>query len=124
VADDLAIYETIAAAVAEAREPNLSPFDPPQVRRALERVLRFPVPRRDFLTWLDGRVRVFSGGRVSLEERPAADRPLPGQAGHAFPPGQDSVPELRLRLVVEGEPFAEPVVLRSEAPVLVYPMRG
>jgi hypothetical protein len=124
VADDLAIYETIAAAVAEAREPDLSSFDPPQVRTALERVLRFPGPRRDFLAWLNGRVQLLTGGRVSIEERPIDDRPLEDQVVRAFPPGQASVPELPVRVVVEGEPFAEPAVVRADDPVVQFPMRG
>jgi hypothetical protein len=124
VADDLAIYETIAAAVAEAREPDLSSFDPSQVQTALERVLRFPCARRNFLAWLNGRVRVISGGRVSIEERPVDDRPLEDQVMRAFPPGQDSVPELPVRVVIEGEPFAEPAVVRADDPVVQFPMRG
>jgi hypothetical protein len=124
VADDLAIYETIAAAVAEAREPDLSPFDPSQVRTALERVLRFRGPQQDFLAWLNSRVRLLSGGRVSIEERPIDDRPLEDQVVQAFPPGQDSVPELPVRVVVEGEPFAEPAVVRADDPVVQFPMRG
>jgi hypothetical protein len=124
VADDLAIYESIAAAVAEAREPDLSPFDPAQVRTALERVLRFPVPRQNFLAWLDQRVRLLSGGRVSIEQRPPGDQPPGDQPAEAFWPGQDSVPELPLRLVVEGEPFAEPAVVRADDPVVHFPMRG
>jgi hypothetical protein len=124
VADDLAIYETIAAAVAEAREPDLSSFDPSQVRTALERVLRFPGPRRNFLAWLNGRVRLLSGGRVSIEERPIDDRPLEDQMVRAFPPGQDSVPELSVRVVVEGEPFAEPTLIRADDLVVRFPMRG
>lgn len=124
MADDLAIYETIAAAVAEAREPDLSSFDPSQVRTALERVLRFPVPRRNFVAWLNDRVRLLSGGRVSIEERSVDDRPLEDQALRAFWPGQDSVPELPVRVVIEGEPFAEPAVVRADDAVLHFPMRG
>jgi hypothetical protein len=124
VADALAIYETIAAGLAEAREPDLSSFDPSQVRTALERALRFPVPRRNFLAWLNGRVRRLSGGRVSIEERPIDDRPLGDQLAQTFPPGQDSVPELPIRVVVEGEPFAEPSVVRADDPVVQFPMRG
>jgi hypothetical protein len=124
VADDLAIYETIAAAVAEAREPDLSSFDPAQVRTALERVLRFPVTRRNFLAWLNSRVRLLSGGRVSIEERPTGVQPLEGQEVQVFPPGQASVPELPVRVVIEGEPFAEPAVVRADDPVVQFPMRG
>lgn len=124
MADDLAIYETIAAAMAEAREPDLSSFDPSQVRTALERVLRFPVPRQNFLAWLNGRVRQLSGGRVSLEERPIDDRPIDDQGLQEFRPGEDSVPELPVRVVVEGEPFAEPAVVRADDRVVQFPMRG
>jgi hypothetical protein len=124
LADDLAIYETIAAALAEAREPDLSSFDPSEVRTALERVLRFPVARRNFLLWLNGRVRLLSGGRVSIEERPIDDRPLEDLAVQAYPPGRDSVPELPVRVVVTGEPFAEPAVVRAGDPVVQFPMRG
>jgi hypothetical protein len=119
VADDLAIYESIAAGMAEAREPDLSSFDPSQVRTALERVLRFPVPRQSFLAWLSDRVRVLSGGKVSVEGRPLGDQPV-----ELFWPGQDPVPELPVRLVVEGEPFAEPAVVRADDPVVHFPMRG
>jgi len=119
VADDLAIYEAIAAAVAEAREPDLSSFPPSQVRTALERVLRFPVPRRNFLAWLNGRVGQLSGGRVSIEERPPGDEPVP-----AVQAGPDSMPELPVRVVVEGEPFAEAAVVRAGGSVVQFPMRG
>jgi hypothetical protein len=119
VADDLAIYGTIAAAVAKAREPDLSSFDPSEVRTALERVLRFPIPRQNFLAWLNGRVRQLSGGRVSIEERPIDDQGL-----QEFPPGEDSVPELPVRVVVEGEPFAEPAIVRADDRVVQFPMRG
>jgi hypothetical protein len=117
VADDLAIYETIAAAVAEAREPDLSSFDPSQVRTALERVLGFSIPRKNFLAWLNGRVQSHSGGKVSIEERQIGDQV-------ELEPGQDSVPELPLLRVVEGEPFAEPAVVRAEGQVVQFPMRG
>jgi hypothetical protein len=118
VADDLAIYETIAAAVAEAREPDLSSFDPLQVRTAMDRVLQFDVPRQNFLAWLNGRIQVLSGGKVSIEERPIGDQV------EAPEPGQDHVPELPLLRVVEGEPFAEPAVVRAEGQVVQFPMRG
>jgi hypothetical protein len=124
VADDLAIYETIAAAVAEAREPDLSSFDPSQVRTALERVLRFPHPRRNFLAWLNGRVQVLSGGRVSIEDRPVDDGPLGDQGVQEFPPEHACVPELPVRLVIEGEPFAEPAVVRADDRGVEFPMRG
>ena len=120
--DDLAVYDTIAAALAERREPDLSSYDPSHVRTALERVLQFPVPRENFLAWLNGRVRMLSGGRVSIEERPIDDRPP--EEVVAFRPGQDSVPELPVRLVVEGEPFGEPAVLRADDQVVHFPMRG
>ena len=123
MADDLAIYETIATAVAEAREPDLSSFDPLQVRMALERVLTFPVPRRNFLTWLNLRVRLLSGGRVSLEER-LMDGLLENTAAEAAQSEPDLVPELLLRRVVEGEPFAEPAVVQADGPVVQFPMRG
>ena len=42
MADDLAVYETIAAAVAEAREPDFSSFDGAEVRLAMQRALPFP----------------------------------------------------------------------------------
>lgn len=113
--DDLTVYDTIAAAVAQRREPDLSSFDPSQVRTALQRVLQFESPRQDFLAWLNQRVQTISGGKVSVEERPIDNNP---------PPGQDPVPELPLRLVVEGEPFAEPAVLRADDQVVHFPMRG
>lgn len=113
MADDLAIYETVAAAMAEVREPDLSPFDPSQVRTALERVLGSDVAREDFLAWLDGRVRLLSGGRVSIQERPAGGQPP-----------EDSVPELPVRVVIKGVPFAEPAVVRADDPVVQFPMRG
>jgi hypothetical protein len=125
VADDFdVIYETIAAALAERREPDLSPFDPAHVRMALERVLRCPVPRRNFLAWLNGRVQLLSGGKVSIEERPIEDRPPGDQVVEAWQPGQDSVSELPVRVVVEGEPFAEPAVVRADDQVVQFPMRG
>lgn len=119
MADDIAIYATIAAALAEAGEPDLSSFDPAQVRAALERVLGFPYSRRNFLTWLSARVQELSGGRVSLEERQVEDQPV-----QQFTPGQSSVPELPVRVVVQGEPFAEPAVVGADDPVVRFPMRG
>jgi hypothetical protein len=61
---------------------------------------------------------------VSIEERPTADRSPGDQVAQAFWPGQDSVPELPVRVVVEGEPFAEPTVIRAGDPVVQFPMRG
>jgi hypothetical protein len=119
VADDLVLFETIAAALAERREPDLSSFDPAQVRMALERVLQCDVPRRNFLAWLNGRVQLLSGGKVSIEERP-----IGGQVVESWQPGQDPVPELPVRVVVEGEPFAEPAVVRADDQVVQFPMRG
>lgn len=117
MADDIAVYETIAAALAEGRAPDLSSFDQAEVRTALQRVLGFPVARQNFLTWLNGRVRVLSGDRVSVEERPAGDQPV-------FAPGQGSVPDLPVRVVVQGESFAEPAVVRADNPAVQFPMRG
>lgn len=111
MADDLAVYETIAAAIAEAREPDLSSFDPAEVRSAMQRALTFPDPQANFGHWLAGRVNVLSNGTVTLE--PAeADAPVQ----------QGDVP--LLRVVTVGEPFAEPVsITASETPVR-WPMRG
>jgi len=124
VADDLALFEEIAAAMAESREPDLSAFDPAQVRGALERVLRFPGPRRNFLSWLHSRVQVLSGGRVSIEERPIQEQPLDDGIVDTSSPELDAVPELRVSVVVQGEPFAEPAVVRADDPVVQFPMRG
>jgi hypothetical protein len=119
VADDsLAIFEKVAAAVAEGHEPDLSSFDPSEIRTALERVLQFPVPRQNFLAWLNGRIQALSGGKVSIEERPIEDQV------EAPEPAQDSVPELLVRVLVEGEAFAEPAVVRAEGQVVQFPMRG
>jgi hypothetical protein len=109
VSDDIAIYDSIAMAVALGREPDLSAYDPDEVRTALERVLRFPAPRHTFLAWFDGRVRQLSGGSVTVEERPA-DPNAPAAA-------------LPVRRIVAGEPFAEPLVITTGAQVLAYPMR-
>ena len=114
MSEDLAIYEAIASALADVREPDLSRFDPTEVREALERVLRFPAARADFLTWLNGRVQALSGGRVSIEERPAS-------VGGAQP---GAAPELPVRVVVAGDPFAESAMLRADDGGLHYPMRG
>jgi hypothetical protein len=125
VTDDLAVYEAIAVAVAEGHEPDLSPFDPSDVRTSMQRVLGFAVPRYNFLAWLNSRVQVLSGGRVSVQEGPPgdgqdADRDLTG-----LPPDPGDAPILKVRLLVEGEPFAEPAVLRADGgPVLRFPMRG
>lgn len=109
MANDLAVYEKIATALAHGREPDLSAFQPSDVHAALEHALLVPAPRHDFVAWLDSRVRALSGGSTSIEERPAAD---------------GSVRELPLRIIVNGEPFAEPVVVRADDPVVLYPMRG
>jgi hypothetical protein len=111
VADDLAVYETIAAAVAEAREPDFSSFDRAEVSLAMQRALTFAGPRANFEHWLAGRVNVLSKGTVTLE--PAeADAPVEQSNG------------LLLRVVTLGEPFAEPVsITASETPVR-WPMRG
>lgn len=116
--NSLAIFEKIAAAIAEGQEPDLSSFDSSEVRTALERVLQYPVPRQNFLAWLNGRIQVLSGGRVSIEERPTEHPAEP--ADLAQPP----VPELPVRVLVEGEQFAEPAVLRSEGRFVQFPMRG
>lgn len=107
--DDIAIYDAIAKAVALGHEPDLSAYDPAEVRIALGRVLRFPVPRHTFLAWLDGRVRQLSGGSVTVEERPAD----PNDPAAALP----------VRRIVAGEPFAEPLVISTGAQVVAYPMR-
>lgn len=115
---DVAVYEAVAAGLAEARTPDLSPFDPLQVHRALERVLGEPGARQDFLRWLSERVTVLSGGRTRLEARAAG-----GQPGSETPVPRIDIPELVLRLVVAGEPFSEQVVVRTEDPVVDFPMR-
>lgn len=109
MANDLAVYEAIAAALAGGHEPDLSAFEPAQVRTALEHALLLPGARRKFVAWLDGRVRALSRDTTSIEERPADD---------------GSLSELPLRRVVQGEPFAEPVVVRSDGPAVQFPMRG
>jgi hypothetical protein len=108
VADEsLAIFEQIAVAMAERHEPDLSTFTPSVVRAALERALRSPTSRLNFLTWLNGRVQTLSAGKVTIEARSSDDRS----------------PELAVRILVEGEPFAEPAVIQPEAPIVHYPMR-
>jgi hypothetical protein len=119
VTDDLVIYEAIADAVAAGREPDLSSFDPLQVRTSLERVLQFPVPRSNFLAWLNGRVKVISGGSVSIEERPTDEG-----AATAGLPDEPTTPELPIRVIVAGEPFAEPASVRADDAVLHFPLRG
>ena len=109
MADDLPIYEALAAALAESREPDLSSFDPAQLRSAMERVLRFAGPRQNFLTWLNSRIQALSRGRVSIEYRP---------------PMADVPEELPIRVVVAGEPFVEPAIVRADNPVVEFPMRG
>lgn len=109
--DDLTIYDRIAAAVAERREPDLSSFDPAEVRSAMQRALAFPAPRANFEHWLSGRVQALSNGAVTLE-----------------PVGADTLDQqsngLLLRVVTAGEPFSEPVnITASETPVL-WPMRS
>lgn len=116
--NSLVIFEKIAAAIAEGQEPDLGSFDPSEVRTALDRVLQFPVPRQNFLAWLNGRIQVLSDGKVSIEERPTADQV------EAPEPAQSPVPELTVRVLVEGEPFAEPAVVRAEGKVVQFPMRG
>jgi hypothetical protein len=118
VSEDLDIYDAIAVALAHAREPDLSPFDPGHIRSAMERALTHDDPRRDFLGWLHARVQLLSDGRVSVEERPSEN---PAALGCA--PSHD-VPEVPVRLVVEGEPFAEPAVLRAQEQAVHFPMRS
>jgi hypothetical protein len=111
VADHLAVYETLAAAVAEYREPDFSSFDRADVRLAMQRALTFPGPRATFQYWLAGRVNVLSNGTVTLEpvEADAHDQQSNG---------------LLFRVVTVGEPFAEPVsITASETPVR-WTMRG
>jgi hypothetical protein len=107
--DDLAVFERIAAAVAEGHEPDLSSADLAEVRAAMQRVLSLPVSRQNFLAWLSRRVETLSAGKVTTEERQTED------AG--------DVPELAVRRIVVGESFAEPVVIRADAPVVRFPMR-
>lgn len=114
MSDDYDVYEAIACAVADLREPDLSPFAPLAVRSALERALRLPAARAEFLGWLDGRVRHLSGERVSIEER---------LDGTAPTPSPDAAPEMPLRVVLRGEPFVESAILRADSGVLHYPMR-
>lgn len=109
MADGLAVYEAIAVALAERREPDLSPLEPTLVRTSLERVLGFPSPRQAFLTWLDGRVQHLSRGAVALQ----------GTASDAA-----AAQELHLRLLVQDEPFTETAVLRVHQPVLRFPLRS
>jgi hypothetical protein len=112
VAEDLDIYETIAQAVAEAREPDLSSFDPAQVSSAMQRALTFRDPRANFEHWLAGRVNVLSNGEVTLEP---AEADALDQQGNG----------LLLRVVILGEPFGETVSITAsgEKPVR-YPMRS
>ena len=111
MADDLAIYDAIAAGLAEAREPDLSSFDPTEVRLAMQRALTFSGPRANFGYWLGGRVNVLSNGTVTLEP---VEVDAPGQQSNS----------LLLRVVTAGEPFAEPVhITASETPVR-WPMRS
>lgn len=111
MADDLDIYETIAQAVAGAREPDLSSFDPAEVSSAMQRALTFPGPRANFEHWLAGRVNVLSNGTVTLEP---ADADALDQQGNG----------LLLRVVILGEPFSETVsITASETPVR-WPMRS
>ncbi|WP_369138154.1 hypothetical protein [Modestobacter versicolor] len=112
--DDRAVREAVAAALAAGQEPDLSLFDAAQVRGALARALGGVVVRAEFATWLRDRVRTLTAGRVSVEGRP------PDFAGG--PCGR--APELALRRVVAGEPFAEPVVVGTDGPVVRFPMRG
>lgn len=109
MAKDLAVYEKIATALVQGREPDLSAFEGSDVRAALEHALLSPAPRHNFVAWLDRRVRALSGGSTSIEERLE---------------GNGSARELPLRLIVKGEPFAEPVVVRADDPVVQFPMRG
>ncbi len=108
------VYEALAAALAEVREPDLSPFDPAAVRQALEDALATPAARTAFLALLKRRVRSLSGGRVTVEER--SDIVAAGDP--------QVVPEVPVRIIVAGEPFAEPAVLRADDRGLHYPMRG
>jgi len=109
VANDLAVYEAIAAALAGGHEPDLSAFEPADVRAALERALGSPPARREFVAWLDNRVRALSADITSIEERSVENGPPR---------------ELPLRRIVQGEPFAEPVVVQADAPAVRFPMRG
>ncbi len=121
--DDLAVYEAIAAALATTREPDLSRLDSSRVATALSRALGSPSSRQTFLEWLDARTRMLSGDRVTIERRATPGRPFQ-DATAASPIADDDVaPELALRVVIVGEPFAEPVVIRADPPVVQFPMR-
>jgi hypothetical protein len=114
---DVDIYELIAAAIAEGRAPDLSVGEASQVRAALALVLQRESSRQQFLARLDARVQQLTGGRISLEERPADDQLMDS-------PSDDPLAVLAVRLVVQGEPFAEPANVRSESPIVEFPMRG
>jgi hypothetical protein len=62
------IYETLADALAQLREPEFASYDPADVRVAFE--LIFPgksgPPAQEWLTWLRQRVAELSGGRTVL----------------------------------------------------------
>ena len=122
MSDDFAIYDAIAVALAEAREPDLASFDPAEVRTALERVLLHSTPRGNFLAWLNSRVQLLSDGQVSIEERP--DDASPGERASNGAPAGTAAPALRVRRVVQGEPFAEPAVVRAGDRAVEFPMRG
>jgi hypothetical protein len=51
-----------------------------------------------------------------VEERPAP-------SGQPAPPAEAAVPELGVRRIVEGEPFAEPVTVRAAGAAVQYVMR-
>lgn len=109
------VYEAIAAGVAEAREPDLSSFTPEIVDAAVRRALA-PLRRADFLVWLGRRVESLSDGRVTITGRSEVQDPEVDDG-----PEAEEVP---LSLVVQGEPFREPIVLGGAVPVVRYPMRG
>jgi hypothetical protein len=111
VLDDLDIYNVIAAAVAERREPNFSSSDLADVGSAMQRALASPDLQANFAAWLAGQVQDLSNGTVTLEpvESDALDQ-------------QDN--GLLLRVVTAGEPFAEPVSITAGETPVRWTMRG
>lgn len=120
MADDLTIYDRIAAAVAERREPDLSSFDPADVDAAMRRALTYQGPRASFEHWLAGRVAALSNGTVTLETG-AADQPSAAdQTGAADRQGDGLV----FRVETAGEPFGEPVSIVADGTPVRWPMRN
>jgi hypothetical protein len=70
---DNPVYESIARALADLRQPDLSGFQDVQVREATEGMFTDSGIRPDWLSWVRTRIQELSGGTTRLEDAERGD---------------------------------------------------